>query len=640
MNNRNEQCVILFLTMPLVFEFHNRLPIKPETQVTTVTTLAGLLRLQWRWGCALQNRSKLWLAAIGAALGGSALASWLLPQSFRLSAITDIVQALLLLSGLLSFLPHALSCRGRMRAFWSLLTLGVLLWLSYQLLWTYYEVVLRQSLPDIFAGDVVLFLNIVPMMAAIALRPHVARDDYAARLGRLDFALLLVWWLYLYVLIVIPWQYVVPDVDAYQRNLNVAYSAEKIAFLLGLAACCVRSRGAWRALYLNLFGMSFTYSASSALANWAIARKTYYSGSFYDIPLACSMAWLTWVGLRRSPQEPQPGGRPVSTLYGAWVARCSTIAAFSLPLFAAWAVSDHAVPARIRAFRLIATLIAALVMGAMVFRRQYRLERELVHMLDDSRSSFENLKRLQAQILQSEKLASIGQLVGGAAHELNNPITAMLGYSDLLLSTQLTPGQHSLAAKIGREIRLTRSLVASLISFARQGPAPKSPLDLNTLMRTAIKLAQPQMESLNLNVQTEFDKELPKVLGDANQLLQVCLQLLGNCSHAMGGNNKMLLVRTEREQDLCTLSISAPALVCDDAGDDAGDEAGDPAPLTEDAQGLSACQGIVQEHGGKILSRRTRQEVSLRVELPVPVALPSHEPETISASAWQARPFA
>lgn len=582
----------------------------------------------------MRTRSKIWLATVLAALGALTLASLMLPQSFRLSAVTDIVEALLLLSGLLSFLPLVLRSGGRMRLFWSLLTLGVLLWLSYQLLWFYYEVVLRQAIPDIFAGDVVLFLNIVPMMAAIALRPHVARDEYAARLGRLDFALLLVWWLYLYVLMVIPWQYVVPDVAAYERNLNSAYSAEKIAFLLGLAACWIGSRGAWRQLYFSLFGMSFTYSASSALANWAIAHNTYYSGSFYDIPLACSMAWVTWIGLRSNPPEPQADGREVSTVYGVWVARCSMIAAFSLPVFAAWSMSDHSIPQRIRVFRLVVTLITALAMGIMVFRRQYRLERELVRMLNNSRESFENLKRLQGQILHSEKLASIGQLVGGAAHELNNPITAMLGYSDLLLNTDLGSQQKPMAAKIGLDIRRTKSLVASLISFARQGPAPKSPLDLNTLVRTAIKLAQPQMESLNVTVQSELDKQLPKILGDPNQLLQVCLQLLGNCTHMLGARSKTLLVRTEKEQDLCVLSITSASTQPESAG--AG-----LAQLTQEAQGLSACQGIVQEHGGSILTQRWSEEgFSLRIELPAFLPLAAGEARSTQTGTWPVRPFA
>jgi signal transduction histidine kinase len=584
----------------------------------------------------LHTHSKLWLAVVFAALGGFMLSALLLAESSRLAAVTDIIEAFLLFSGLLSFLARALRSHERMRLFWSLLMLGVLLWLSYQLLWTYYEIVLRQRIPDVFAGDVVLFLNIVPMMAAIALRPHVSRDEYAARLGRLDFALLLIWWLYLYVLIVIPWQYVLRDVPAYERNLNNAYSAEKIVFLLGLAACWIGSRGAWRKLYFSLFGMSLTYSASSALANFAIAHHAYYSGSFYDIPLACSMAWLTWIGLCSNPPEPQADRRQVSTLYGVWVARCSMIAAFSLPIFAAWAMFDHSVPPRIRMFRLVVTLITAILMGIMVFRRQYRLERELVHMLNNSRQSFENLKRLQAQILQSEKLASIGQLVGGAAHEMNNPITAMLGYSDLLLNTELSPQQLPLAAKIGLDIRRTKSLVASLISFARQGPSPKSPIDLNTLVRTAIKLAQPQMESLNTSVQFELDKQLPKTMGDPNQLLQLCLQLLGNCLHMPGASGKTLLVRTERERDVCVLSITSES-----GGAKSPGGASSVPPVGQAAQGLSACQGIVQEHGGRIVTQRTsEEEFSVRVELPALLGARPHEREATQPGSRPVRPFA
>src|SRR5208282_3812135 len=103
----------------------------------------------------------------------------------------------------------------------------------------YYEVVLRREVPDLYIGDVVLFLHVVPLMAALALRPHAPRDEYVARLGRLDFALLLVWWFYLYVLIVMPWQYVVADVAAYDRNLNAVYITENIAVLVGLLACWI-----------------------------------------------------------------------------------------------------------------------------------------------------------------------------------------------------------------------------------------------------------------------------------------------------------------------------------------------------------------------------------------------------------------
>src|ERR1700722_9954733 len=192
-----------------------------------------------------------------AGLAAFILAALVMPQSFRLTALTDILETLLLASGAASFVPLAWRAKGRMRLFWSLIILGIAFWLSYQLCWVYFEIVLRSEVPDIFAGDIILFLNIVPLMAAVGLRPHLPRDEYAARLGRLDFALLLVWGFYLYLLIVIPWQYVVADVPAYDRNLNAVYSVEKTALLLGLAACWIASKGQWRRLYASLFGMSF-----------------------------------------------------------------------------------------------------------------------------------------------------------------------------------------------------------------------------------------------------------------------------------------------------------------------------------------------------------------------------------------------
>jgi signal transduction histidine kinase len=589
----------------------------------------------------LSNRYKVWLATVAGLLAALVLAALFLSRSFRLTACSDVIQCFLLASGAAAFVPLILRSQGRQRLFWSLITLGISFDLIYQLLWTYYEVILRRDVPDLFPGDVILFLHIVPLMAALALRPHLSRDEYAARVGRLDFALLLMWWFYLYVLIVIPWQSVVPDVPAYNRNLNAVYLAEKIAFLAGLIVCWLTSKGAWRTLYGSLFAVNLCYAASSTVANWAIARKLYYSGSLYDIPLVAPMAYLTWIGLRTRVEKPGIEDREVSTVYGVWVARCSMIAVFSLPLFAAWAMSDNAVPARIRIFRLTLTLVSAFFMGLMVFVRQNLLDRELIHLLDHSRESFDNLQRLQAQILQSEKLASIGQLVGGAAHELNNPITAMLGYSDMLLSTPLTAEQKPLAAKIGQYVRRTKSLVASLISFSRQAPAPKSPVDLNTLARTAVKLTQPQWEALAIEVRTQFDPALPKVLGDSNQLLQVCLQLLANCLHLLSERGgRILTLNTERQAGTAVLLIAtepaqlAPPLTSPTSPVDP--------PIDPDAGlALSACEGILQEHRGQI-SREHRQDGAtlLRVVLPVTESAPSRTKESTVPVLWQSRPYA
>jgi signal transduction histidine kinase len=586
----------------------------------------------------LNKRSYFWAAGAGGLLAAFVLAALVLPRSLGLTALSDVIQCILLVSGAASFIPMVLRSEGRMRLFWSLITLGILFWLSYQLLWTCFEVILQRDVPDLFAGDVILFMHIVPMMAAIALRPHSPRDEYAARIGRLDFALLLMWWLYLYVLLVIPWQYVVADIAAYNRHLNAVYVAEEIAFLIGLIACWITSKGYWRSLYANLFGMSICYASSSTVMNWAIGRKLYYSGSLYDIPYVTAIAWLTWIGLRAKAEKPTFNSSETSTLYGVWIARCSMISVFSLPLFAAWAMSDNSLPSRVGVFRLALTLTAAFFMGVMVLVRQHLLDRELTELLRHSRESVDSLNHLQAQILQSEKLASIGQLVGGAAHELNNPITAMLGYSDMLLSTRLTPEQQPLAAKIGLYVRRTKSLVASLISFARQAPSPKSPIDLNTLARTAIKLTQPQWEPLAIEVRTQFDSALPKVLGDSNQLLQVCLQLVGNCLHILGGGGgHVLTVSTERRGENSVLQIAAESR---QGAVPAEFQQSNPLD-SEDSLGLNACQGILHEHRGQIL-RESREDgtLLLRVELPITQSAPSRTKESTVPVMWQPRPYA
>src|SRR5579864_4830942 len=97
------------------------------------------------------------------------------------------------------------------------------------------EVFLRREVPNPFVGDIVLFLHIVPMMAALALEPHMQRNESWSRFGSLDFLLLLIWWLYLFLFVVIPWQYVYPSEAVYGRSFDVLYLSEHVVFLAVLA---------------------------------------------------------------------------------------------------------------------------------------------------------------------------------------------------------------------------------------------------------------------------------------------------------------------------------------------------------------------------------------------------------------------
>ena len=551
----------------------------------------------------MSRRSKLWLLAIVALAAGHAIAASLLPRGFALTFVSDVTQLVLLLAGVIVLVPNILNNHGRVRWFWSFMTLGVGLWFAYQALWNYFEIWLHTDVPDLFLIDIILFLHLVPMMAAVALQPQHKADERTTRFGTLDFSLLLIWWIFLYLFAVIPWQYVSPDRAAYNQNLNALYLVEKIVLLGGLTISWVRSSSrSWRIIYAHWFGATLLYSLSSYLANWALGRNVYYSGSLYDIPLVASMAWVTGAGLVAFKLRPEQESVETRSRHRVWVARSGMVATSSLPLLAIWTLLQRGTLDAVRDFRLLLTLGTIMAMGVLVLLRQRLLDAELLSLLCASQDSIENLKRLQVQLVQSEKLAALGQLVGGAAHELNNPLTAILGYSDLIAATELTPQQRSLAEKIGHQVRRTKSLVGSLLSFARQMPGARTPIDLSSLAQTAIKLLQPQLRAHNVEVRGELAQGLPPIMGDSNQLLQTCIHIATNAIQALdevGGGMLRISTRAEGRNVILEFSDNGP-------GAREPERVFDPFYTTKpvgqgSGLGLSFCYGVVQEHNGRIV---------------------------------------
>src|SRR5262249_21215191 len=148
-----------------------------------------------------------------------------------------------------------------------------------------------------FVGDIILFIHLVPMMAAVTLQPQAFRPRRYALVGVLDLALLVLWWVYVYVLLVIPWQYVSFDVRLYGFTFDVAYFIENMLFVCLVGAFMVRAAGKWRTFYMHLFGAAALYMVASNLANTAIDRGGYYSGSLYDVPLFGGIAWLGYAAI-------------------------------------------------------------------------------------------------------------------------------------------------------------------------------------------------------------------------------------------------------------------------------------------------------------------------------------------------------
>ena len=299
-------------------------------------------------------------------------------RSYSLTAAGDLAQCLLLASLVVCVASNGRTSDQRARLFWNLLSLGCTLWLSAQILWTYFEVFLRREVPNPFVGDVILFLHLVPMMGAFAMQPHREHEEQMGGLGALDFALLVIWWLYLYLFVVIPWQYVWPDEVRYGRGFDLVYFLEHFVFLTCAGAVWCRSTGAWKVIYGHLFGAGALYALGSVAASIAIDFGKYYTGSLYDIPLVGAMAWFAGMGTVASKLTLRP--EPVKATQerqDVWVSGLAMFTLLSLPVMAGWAVFAGQVPSPVRGFRLLLTLITMMLMGGLAWIKQHRLDKKL-----------------------------------------------------------------------------------------------------------------------------------------------------------------------------------------------------------------------------------------------------------------------
>jgi len=211
---------------------------------------------------------------------------------------------------------------------------------------------------------------------------------------------------------------------------------------------------------------------------------------------------------------------------------------------------------------------------------------------------------LRDKLVHAEKMAAVGQLVSGVAHEVNNPLTAILGFADLLMENpDLPEGARKDLRVILQEAQRTKQIVQNLLSFARQMPPQRSPLQLNTILRRTIQLRSYDFNSHGVEVIEHLDEGLPDVMGDAHQLQQVFLNILNNAYDAVRevGRPARIEIMSTKAGDAVEVSFS-------DNGNGIShtDKIFDPFFTTKEVGkgtglGLSICYGIVREHGGEIL---------------------------------------
>jgi two-component system NtrC family sensor kinase len=243
---------------------------------------------------------------------------------------------------------------------------------------------------------------------------------------------------------------------------------------------------------------------------------------------------------------------------------------------------------------------------------------------------------LQAKLAHSEKMATIGRLVSGVAHEVNNPLAAILGFTDLLLENPEMPeGAREDLKIILHETQRTKDIVQDLLSFARQRPVQRELVQLNAVLRQTIKLRGYDFSSHGVEVCEEFDENLSTALGDAQQLQQVFLNILNNAYDAVqeAGRRGRITIRTQQR------GLSIEVEVIDNGiGITDPERIFDPFYTTKQAGkgtglGLSICYGIVRAHGGEILCWNNEGSPGSTFLIRIPVA---NEAAAAAAAAKEA----
>ena len=228
---------------------------------------------------------------------------------------------------------------------------------------------------------------------------------------------------------------------------------------------------------------------------------------------------------------------------------------------------------------------------------------------------------LRDKLVHAEKMAAVGQLVSGVAHEVNNPLTAILGFADLLMENPDLPESARKDMRvILQEAQRTKQIVQNLLSFARQMPPQRSAVQLNSILRRTIQLRSYDFNSHGVDIVENLDEGLPEVMGDAHQLQQVFLNILNNAYDAVHevGRPARIEIMSTKTGDAVEVSF------CDNgSGISHPDKIFDPFFTTKEVGkgtglGLSICYGILKEHGGEILCHNNpgRQGATFVVRLP------------------------
>ena len=393
--------------------------------------------------------------------------------SFGLTMFGDSLPCLLILLALLAVRENFTTRSGLLPLYWKLNAAGLASMLASQLYWLRYDSLRRFAAPSPVFGDSLFLLAQVFFLFALALRPHSSSVGRDLRARRLDFILLALWWFSLYGYFSLPWQFVTVDYSKYNPSYYFLSFIQHLVIIVALAVLWWRNPGVWRRFYGHLFLAFSLIAGGNLLLSVGIDRGFYYSGGFFDTPFLLSLVWINYVASLGPFLHPSGDARPGREfLQMRWTARLAMLAILSLPVIALFGFFQENIPPGVAAFRLRLVFGAMFALGALACWKLNLLARELIQSVRLTQASIENLNSVQHQAAHAEKLAALGRLAAGATHEVSNPLTAILGYSELLGDIPTLSARDRESAKaIQQQVHNAQAAVISLRNTLRN-PAP------------------------------------------------------------------------------------------------------------------------------------------------------------------------
>ncbi|MEO8679171.1 MAG: ATP-binding protein [Vicinamibacterales bacterium] len=522
-------------------------------------------------------------------------------------------------------------CRGQVRVFWNLNAVHGVIWAAGQVVWTYYDVVLG-SVPVISPTDPIFFVSSVPLAAALYGRPERDRPRWLFDIVLLDLVLIALFSAFVYIYFVVSIAVTDGPKDLYNDNLTQLLNARNL--LIALWAGWVwysATSPAWRrVLGVYAIGPLVAFGAGVAYDLIDGGAGAYAAGTVFDLAwmapyVAMSIAAAMAYDARLfAPSEEVPR-----------LARLPAVSLIAITLLVAIPAIDEvarrvlSVSPAAEALRTRLALAMLMPFGVVVVVREFLSRRALIR-------AGQELVSTREQLVQKEKLAAVGQLVSGVAHELNNPLQGVLGYAELMLAGKHTAVESEELKAIRDNANRAAGIVRNLLTFAGRTSSIRGWQQMNRVVRDAVAVREPHLQAAGIDLRVELADRLPLVYIDQSRLEDVLVNLIQNAEAAIAvrrdGQTPRSLVpaRTRGEITIVSKWQGTPDRILVTVSDNGSGlpEADllrifDPFFTTGEVGkraglGLSVCYGIVREHGGEITAANNETGGAVfTVELPV-----------------------